>query len=445
MWLYIFWDMWNGDIIIKRRYNDTITTIPKNNFKLHFKTPDMVYDLSLPELILGTKFAKTIDPKIKMSEEKVDVVREAVMEDLQNIKEKIYWSREDFNKHIKELYYDNTEMFKSIISELKLVIKEYENFEKGTIDKKMYWGVSIYRNLKNQDKLPKISKELKEKAEETLKLIDKTIKEILRKRLENKELFEEKIKKTKRKIEIDVEEKWEEVAELVILELFEKYWNKLKVTLIDKEDKKSDRILGKAVWSGILLMNKWSSRYGSFFDVNNYKKIIIKGIKDEVKFEDEKMQKDFNEYLKAKEKFKAIQRFKKLDFHPNTKWWTFRERVEALPDDFETYMLDGAKSLYDYGVTSWTAIDGQVIWEQRLKNIFWYNIIEKLKDAIDNKKEFYEKAELEYDYSVSVEPQPNKENPEYVAIFLNKEYKWTANGYYYIWANEKEFIGVDID
>lgn len=102
---------------------------------------------------------------------------------------------------------------------------------------------------------------------------------------------------------------------------------------------------------------------------------------------------------------------------------------------------DVTKSPYDNRLTCGTKIDGEVITFKALEK--WYPFMDKVRNAIKNKKTFHS-ARFDfrgYDGSISVEPKENGD----VCAYLNKEYKGCGNGYYYIAINEDCFIGVDID
>jgi len=118
----------------------------------------------------------------------------------------------------------------------------------------------------------------------------------------------------------------------------------------------------------------------------------------------------------------------------------FIEDCLKLPKTKEQWQIEGNKSLYEYGVTTGTRGDGDVITINGLKKHF---NIKAIKNAIATKTP-YSMHYVDfrgYDASVSIEIGEDG----VMRGFLSLEYRGTGNGHYYNLINDDCFIYVDKD
>lgn len=175
----------------------------------------------------------------------------------------------------------------------------------------------------------------------------------------------------------------------------------------------------------ICQFKKGSRKYGYYLDLNNIER-LIKSNKVE-KTPDEK-------------NYKMIAKFRKEAMKASFTNDFIRD-CQALPETFEQWVADGKKSPYEYGITTGCKITGELISVETLSKLIRSG--DALKQAIKNKHGFrsgYFRL-YGYDGSLSIETDENGE----IRGFLNKEYKGTGNGYYYLLINDDYFIGYDVD
>jgi hypothetical protein len=118
----------------------------------------------------------------------------------------------------------------------------------------------------------------------------------------------------------------------------------------------------------------------------------------------------------------------------------FIEACLKLPKTKEQWQIEGNKSLYEYGVTTGTRNEGEVITINGLKKHFNINAI---KNAIKTKTSYsMHRVDFRgYDTSVSIEIGDDG----LMRGFLSLEYRNTGNGHYYNLINDDCFIYTDLD
>lgn len=111
---------------------------------------------------------------------------------------------------------------------------------------------------------------------------------------------------------------------------------------------------------------------------------------------------------------------------------------------------DPHKSPYENGLTSGTAIDGQLISLDVIRKWMpqvWYQMFVEAVQAGRS----YSSPRFDfqgYEGSLSIRVYTEDDTyllPGDMIVYFNKEYKGCGNGYYYILINDKYFIGNDID
>ena len=110
---------------------------------------------------------------------------------------------------------------------------------------------------------------------------------------------------------------------------------------------------------------------------------------------------------------------------------------------------DITKSAYENGITTGTRIDGKVISIKTLLKHAQYETEQFIK-ALENKQKYCSCKFLFQGYDCHFSISVHTDGDEYyqagdVSACLSKEYKNTANGYYYLLINDSSFIGYDID
>ena len=112
----------------------------------------------------------------------------------------------------------------------------------------------------------------------------------------------------------------------------------------------------------------------------------------------------------------------------------------SLPKTIQEWELNGKKSLYDYGVTTGVAKEGDVITIDGLKRVF---NVESIRQAIKNKTK-YSSGRYDfrgYEASVSIEIKEDGTMWGYLSL----EFKGCGNGHYYLLINDETFIYYDKD
>jgi hypothetical protein len=118
---------------------------------------------------------------------------------------------------------------------------------------------------------------------------------------------------------------------------------------------------------------------------------------------------------------------------------SFIQSCLDLPKTREQWELDGSKSLYDYGVTTGVAKEGDVVTIAGLKKAFR---IQPIIDAIKNKTN-YDSGRQDfrgYDATVTIKFENGM-----LRGYLALEYRGTGNGHYYLLINDDCFIYYDKD
>jgi hypothetical protein len=199
-------------------------------------------------------------------------------------------------------------------------------------------------------------------------------------------------------------------------------------------------------WWYICYFKKGSSRWWYILDFSQYKDLKITAI----------MKNLINSNLSKEEliklnTWKDISKFRELKFHKNLEWTRFYDACKNLPKTYDEWVSDQEwkvfpdreyKWLYDYKVTSWCALDWKVIWEKRLKSIFWENVINRLKEALENKENFSAFWRDNYDYTLDLRKYWDTGN---MTLTLSEEYKDCWNGHYYVGTDYNNFIYVEKD
>lgn len=111
---------------------------------------------------------------------------------------------------------------------------------------------------------------------------------------------------------------------------------------------------------------------------------------------------------------------------------------------------DPRKSPYENGLTTGTAIDGQMISIEAVRKWMSDMCYRMFIEAIQAGRSFTSPRFAFQGYEATLEVRVYKENDGYLSpgdmiVYLSKEYKGCLNGYYYILINDKYFIGNDVD
>ncbi len=180
-------------------------------------------------------------------------------------------------------------------------------------------------------------------------------------------------------------------------------------------------------------------------DVEKYVKLIPK--------------KTLTEEEKLKQRYRGIAKYRRMASEASFTNNFIRDCLD-LPATFEAYLADKRepgswradespyKCLYDYHVTTGTAIDGKVISLDRIAKQYPRQI-ERLRDEIKNRTVGGEVSIIAgrylkfagYDISLSCR---SFEDGDF-QCWLSLEYAGCLNGYYYLLINDNNFIGYDID
>lgn len=118
---------------------------------------------------------------------------------------------------------------------------------------------------------------------------------------------------------------------------------------------------------------------------------------------------------------------------------SFIQKCLELPSTFQQWESDGKKSLYEYGVTTGVAKEGEVITIEGLKKVFR---IEPIIQAIKNKTN-YDSGRQDfrgYDATVTITVDNGM-----LRGYLALEYRGCGNGHYYLLINDDCFIYYDKD
>lgn len=109
------------------------------------------------------------------------------------------------------------------------------------------------------------------------------------------------------------------------------------------------------------------------------------------------------EWLKQFEYYKKIEKFANLEYHPNV---LRKDFSDLLPKSYEELINDKIedtdyktkekywrlKSLYDYKATSWCELDWKIIWEQRLRTLFWIDY-DRFLEVLEKWEKYYTSAQ----------------------------------------------------
>jgi hypothetical protein len=169
-----------------------------------------------------------------------------------------------------------------------------------------------------------------------------------------------------------------------------------------------------------------SSKYGWYLDASEIKSLVTP---KQPKSQDDKQ-------------YRTIAKFRKEALKASFKN-SFINDCLALPESYEKWVSEGKKSPYEYGVTTGCKITGNLVSIDCITKKLNSHYKQLIQEAIKNKTRFSTcNFNFDgYDGSISFEV---KENGEFYG-YLNKEYKGTGNGYYYLLINDNYFIGYDVD
>ena len=175
---------------------------------------------------------------------------------------------------------------------------------------------------------------------------------------------------------------------------------------------------------------KGSSRKGRMFGYSQFEELLTFQV-EKIKTEGDKRKKQYND----------IAKYKRLAMEAKFTN-SFIEDCKKLPT-FDKWAEEGAKGLYELGITTGNKIDGKVISLERIGKQY-PSYIERLKFLIENQSEGSVCSSTPFaGYDMSLSTAKN-EVGEFFG-YLSLEFKGCRNGYYYLLINDKNFIGYDVD
>jgi hypothetical protein len=152
-------------------------------------------------------------------------------------------------------------------------------------------------------------------------------------------------------------------------------------------------------------------------------------------------EKIITEENKKKTQYNVIAKFRKMAEGANFSN-SFITDCKKLPT-YADWIKDGAKGLYELGITTGNKIEGRVISIKRIEKQY-PDYAERLRDAIKNHTEGIIctcTPFAGYEMSLSTAKTATDEFIGYLSL----EFKGCLNGYYYLLINDDNFIGYDVD